>query len=146
LHGAPQSRRVFAAMPMVIVAFSGGYLPAAWSFSGGGFGQRLRGVVLLDALYGATDKFADWIARQRSGFFVSAYANSTRPRNQAFEKTLSDQAIPIRAELGDRLERGSVVFLSTAPDTDHRDFVTQAWTRYPVKDLLQRMTMADRRP
>jgi hypothetical protein len=39
-----------------------------------------------------------------------------------------------------------VVFLSTAPDTDHRDFVTQAWTRYPVKDLLQRMTMADRRP
>jgi hypothetical protein len=103
LHGAPQSRRVFAAMPMVIVAYSGGYLPAAWTISGGGFGQRLRGVVLLDALYGATDKFADWIARQRSGFFVSAYANSTRPRNQAFEKTLSDQAIPVRAELGDRL-------------------------------------------
>lgn len=146
LQGNPQSRQTFANMPVVIVAYSGGFMPAAWTIAGGGFGKRLRGVVLLDALYGETDRFADWVINQRTGFFVSAFANSTRARNTAFEQTLAEHSIPVKTELGERLTPGSVVFLSASPDTDHRDFVTQAWTRYPVKDLLQRMTMADRRP
>ena len=146
LQGDPQSRQTFANMPVVIVAYSGGFLPAAWTMSGGGFGKRLRGVVLLDALYGETDRFADWIVNQRAGFFVSAFADSTRVKNTAFERTLAERAVPVKTELSERLGPGSVVFLGTGPETDHRDFVTQAWTRYPVKDLLQRMTMADRRP
>lgn len=146
LQGDPKSRQTFANMPVVIVAYSGGFLPAAWTMAGGGFGKRLRGVVLLDALYGETDRFADWIVNQRNGgFFVSAFADSTRARNTAFEHMLADRSVPVKTQLNERLEPGSVVFLSTAPETDHRDFVTQAWTRYPVKDLLQRMTMADRR-
>ena len=145
LQGDPASRQTFANMPVVIVAYSGGFLPAAWTMAGGGFGKRLRGVVLLDALYGETDRFADWIVNQRSGFFVSAFADSTRARNTAFEKMLTERSMPVKTELGERLGPGSVVFLGTAPETEHRDFVTQAWTRYPVKDLLQRMTMADRR-
>jgi hypothetical protein len=145
LQGDPASRQTFANMPVVIVAYSGGFLPAAWTMSGGGFGKRLRGVVLLDALYGETDRFADWILSQHGGFFVSAFANSTRARNTAFEHQLEERSVPVKTELGERLGPGSVVFLDTGPDTEHRDFVTQAWTRYPVKDLLQRMTMADRR-
>ena len=144
LQGDPQSRQTFANMPVVIVAYSGGFLPAAWTMSGGGFGKRLRGVVLLDALYGETDRFADWIVNQH-GFFVSAFADSTRVKNTAFERMLADRSVPVKTELGERLGPGSVVFLGTSPETEHRDFVTQAWTRYPVKDLLQRMTMADRR-
>lgn len=145
LQGDPKSRETFANMPVVIVAYSGGFLPAAWTMAGGGVGKRLRGVVLLDALYGETDRFADWI-NQRSGFFVSAFANSTRAKNTAFERLLEERSVPVKTELGDRLTTGSVVFLSASPETEHRDFVTQAWTRYPVKDLLQRVTMADRRP
>ncbi len=145
LQGDPQSRQTFANMPVVIVAYSGGFLPAAWTMSGGGFGKRLRGVVLLDALYGETDRFADWIVNQRGGFFVSAFADSTRVKNTAFERMLAERSVPVKTELGERLGPGSVVFLGTSPETEHRDFVTQAWTRYPVKDLLQRMTMADRR-
>jgi hypothetical protein len=145
LQGDPKSRKSFAEMPVVIVAYSGGYLPAAWTISGGGVGKRLRGVILLDALYGHTDKFADWIANQKSGFFVSAYANSTRAKNEAFEKLLTERAVPVAHSLDQQIGRGNVVFLPTAPDTEHRDFVTQAWTRYPVKDILQRMSMADRR-
>jgi hypothetical protein len=145
LQGDPQSRQTFANMPVVIVAYSGGFLPAAWTMAGGGFGKRLRGVVLLDALYGETDRFADWIVNQRGGFFVSAFADSTRARNAAFERVLAERSVPVKTELGERLGPGSVVFLATSRETEHRDFVTQAWTRYPVKDLLQRMTMADRR-
>lgn len=137
LHGERQSSRVaFATMPVVIVAYSGGFVPAAWAISHGGLGKRLRGVVLLDALYGETHKFTSWIG-QRSGFFVSAYANSTRARNQALEKHLTDLKLPVRREIGAKLERGSVVFLATA--NNHRDFVTDAWVENPIKDVLQRM-------
>ncbi len=34
-----------------------------------GSGNRVRGVVLLDAVYGELDKFASWVANNRSGFF-----------------------------------------------------------------------------
>ena len=46
---------------MIIVAYSGGYAPAAWAAHHGGIGDRLRGIILLDALYAEMDKFADWI-------------------------------------------------------------------------------------
>ena len=35
--------------------------------------------------------------------------------------------------------RGTVTFVSTASETEHRDFVTRAWAHHPVKDLLQRL-------
>ena len=47
-------------MPVVIVAYSGGYLPAVYSLTVGGDAGRVRGVVLLDALYGERDKFVSW--------------------------------------------------------------------------------------
>ncbi len=78
LHGDPRSVRSFASMPVVIVAYSGGYLATAWSVHHGGLGKRLRGVVLFDALYGELDMFADWITRQKSAFFVSTYAAPRR--------------------------------------------------------------------
>ena len=50
----PAARGAFRRMPVVIVAYSGGYLPAVYSLTVGGEGGRVRGVVLLDALYGET--------------------------------------------------------------------------------------------
>src|SRR5208282_914871 len=76
------SRAAFRRMPVVIVAYSGGYMPAAYSLALGGAGDRVRGVVLLDALYGEEDKFAHWIEGERyRAFFVSAFSTSTRDRN-----------------------------------------------------------------
>ena len=57
----PNARGAFRHMPVVIVAYSGGYLPAAYSLAVGGAGSRVRGVALLDALYGERDKFVNWI-------------------------------------------------------------------------------------
>ena len=53
----PDARGAFRRMPVVIVAYSGGYLPAVYSLTVGGDAGRVRGVVLLDALYGERDKF-----------------------------------------------------------------------------------------
>ncbi len=57
----PNARGAFRRMPVIVVAYSGGYLPAAYSLTVGGDAGRVSGVVLLDALYGERDKFVSWI-------------------------------------------------------------------------------------
>lgn len=144
-HGDQRARAKFAKMPIIIVAYSGGYMATAWSLERGGLGRRVRGVVLLDALYGDLDKFANWISRQRgSSFFVSSFANSTRAKNVQLERILTERDIPVSNSLGRRLGQGSVVFLPTSVDTRHRDFVTHAWVEHPIKDVLQRVSLASR--
>ena len=93
LHGSAASGRTFDNMPVVIVAYSGGYLASAWSLHHGGVKNRVRGLVLLDALYGDLDKFADWIAGNKQAFFVSAYTSSTRRRNGELMKMLEERDV-----------------------------------------------------
>jgi hypothetical protein len=143
LYGDPKAKAAFEKLPVVVVAYSGGFVPAAWTIAQGGVGTRLQGVVLLDALYGHDATFRNWIAGRHSGFFVSAYANSTRRRNESFEKLLSEANIPVRRLLGDRLAPDSVVFLPTDAETSHRDFVTKAWADLPIKDVLQRVSLGE---
>ena len=82
LYGDPKSAQAFANMPIVIVGYSGGFLPTAWSLEVGGVTNRVRGVFLLDAVYGELDKFASWIENNRSGFFVSSYTRYTKRHDQ----------------------------------------------------------------
>ncbi|MFT2568435.1 hypothetical protein ACMWP8_28640, partial [Escherichia coli] len=58
MRGDLKSRTTFATMPIIVVAYSGGYVPAAWSLAKGGVERRIIGVVLLDALYGESQKYA----------------------------------------------------------------------------------------
>jgi len=141
LHGDPRTVRTFASMPIVIVAYSGGYLPAAWCVSKGGLNRRVRGLVLLDALYDKIDTFASWIARDRSAFFVSTYLGSTRAKNAELVRVLAERQVAFATELEPRLEPGSVTIFpgGDAEDVNHRDLVTHAWTDYPIADLLRRL-------
>jgi hypothetical protein len=140
LYGDPRAARTFANMPIVIVAYSGGYLTAASSLSHGGLKNRVRGVVLLDALYGELDKFADFITTNRSAFFVSAYTHSTQRRNVELENILSERDVTIGTALKPNRLEGSVTFLPAGNDIRHRDFVNHAWADKPIRDLLSRMT------
>lgn len=139
LHGDPRSVRSFTSMPVVIVAYSGGYVATAWSVHHGGIARRLRGVVLFDALYGELDTFADWITTQKSAFFVSTYAGSTLARNHQLQKMLADRAIGFTTALEPKLEPGSIAFLPGAEGAEHKDFLTKAWIDEPLKDLLTRL-------
>lgn len=139
LHGDPRSVRSFASMPVVAVAYSGGYLATAWSVHHGGLGKRLRGVVLFDALYGELDIFADWIATQKSAFFVSTYAGSTEAQNLLLQKMLAEREIGFSMELQPRLQPGNIAFLPGSRDAAHKDFLTHAWVDEPLKDLLTRL-------
>ena len=139
LHGDPRSVRSFASMPVVIVAYSGGYLATAWSVHHGGLTNRLRGVVLFDALYGELDTFADWIQRQKSAFFISTYSHSTQWRNGELQRLLTEREIGYTTALEPRLLPGSIAFLPASSDAAHRDFLTHAWVDDPLKDLLVRL-------
>lgn len=146
MRGDAKSRATFLTMPVIVVAYSGGYVPAAWSLSKGGAEKRIIGVVLLDALYGETQKYAEFIKRRRNAFFVSSYTSSTARGNEGLRQSLIAADIPVetsRTSLPVRLP-GKVAFLPAMKGTNHNDFVTRAWTEFPIRDVLDRLEQYSR--
>ena len=139
LYGDPASAKAFAKMPIVIVGYSGGFLPTAWSLEVGGISDRVRGVILLDAVYGELDKFASWIESHRSGFFVSSYTHYTARHDRDLMHMLREKGITVQEDMNRPLRPGSVIFVETGEGITHRDYVTQAWTKNPIEQVLVKM-------
>jgi hypothetical protein len=139
MYGDPATAKAFANMPVIIVGYSGGFVPTAWSLEVGGLGNRVRGVILLDAVYGELDKFASWIEKNRTGFFVSSYTRYTAPRDHELMHMLREKGIAVSEDADGPLRPGSVVFVETPEGVRHRDYVTHAWTHDPVKEVLVKM-------
>jgi len=139
LSGDPAAAKTFADMPVIIIGYSGGFVPTAWSLEVGGLGNRVRGVFLLDAVYGELDKFASWIENNRTGFFVSAYTHYTKRHDQELMQMLREKGIAISDDIDKPLRPGSVVFVQTPDGVTHRDYVTHAWTDNPVQQVLVKM-------
>jgi hypothetical protein len=141
LRKKPCTEAIFDRIGVVLVAYSGGYDPAAYVLAVGGADPRIRGVILLDALYGETDKFSHWIAGSaaaaRSPFFFSAYSGSSRPENLELQRQLTEQHIKFdESPKPLRLKQGSIAFLFAGSDIPHKDFVTSAWVSDPLKAAL----------
>jgi hypothetical protein len=137
LEGDPRSAAAFANMPIVIVAYSGGYGPTLAVLDHGGANPRIRGIVMMDALYSGMGRFASWIAGNRTGFFVSSFTPHNRGRNGELEEMLNERSIAHDTELHRHLA-GSVTFLD-AGGISHRDFVNHAWADMPLRDILVRL-------
>jgi hypothetical protein len=138
LYGDPHSATTFTNMPIVIVSYSGGFGPTLSVLAQGGANSRIRGLVMLDSLYAGIDQFANWIANNRSAFFVSSYTPHTAHHNADLERLLAERSVPYASELRRNHLQGMVAFLP-AGDVSHRDFVTHAWADDPVADILVRM-------
>jgi hypothetical protein len=145
LHGDWRTRKTFATLPVVVVAYSGGYVPAAWALHKGGTSTRVIGVIMLDALYGEAHKYADWIEHHPNAFFVSSYTSSSARGNQALRALLAEREVPVSGSLPARLD-GGVVFLPAAAGVSHESFVTHAWVDNPIKDVLERIAGYARTP
>jgi hypothetical protein len=145
LYGDPAAAKSFANMPIVIVGYSGGFLPTAWSLDVGGTGDRVRGVVLLDAVYGELDKFASWIENHRAGFFVSSYTHYTARHDRDLMRMLRDKGIAVSEDMNAPLRSGSVMFVETPEGVTHRDYVTRAWTSNPIEEVLAKMAVPSMR-
>ena len=123
----------------MIVAYSGGYVPTAFALAVGGAGNRVKGVVLLDAAFGQTDTFVDWVVHnRRHAFFFSAYTESSAAGNAAIKAGLANKDVDYAERLPRTLVPGSVSFLSV-DGADHEDFVTLAWVNQPLSWLLARI-------
>jgi len=144
MYGDGRTASAFSRMPIVIVAYSGGFGPTLSVLDRGGVRSRVRGLVLLDALYAGIDKFADWIADNRSAFFISSYTPHTAHHNADLQRLLRDRSVSYSSELRRGHLPGMVTFLPAGP-VSHRDFVTHAWSDYPIKDILVRMDDIDQR-
>jgi len=146
LAGHSRYTSAFNRARVVIVAYSGGYLPAAWLLAHGGARNRIAGVVILDGLYAEQDLFADFLAHRRRSVFVSAYGPSSEAGNTAFQTRLTAMGLVPAADLQPRLQPGEIVLLNAGSNIVHANFVTEAWTASPITDILRRLPDVTRRP
>jgi hypothetical protein len=137
LYGDKRAGPHFNASPVIIVAYSGGYLSAAYGLGQGGATYRIKGVILMDALYGDEDKVAYWaVTRRQTGFLLSAYTDSTREENANLQAMLDKHRIAHADALPRNLSPGTMTFLSCGSADLHGDFMTKAWGQDPLAQAL----------
>lgn len=147
LDGRPEAGFVFDEAPVILVGYSGGYLPAAAALRYGGAGRRIRGVVLLDALYGEDETFEAFVLRRGPGVFVSLYGKSSRGGNEALRRRLAARGVPMTNDsLADAIAPGAVVFVDAGDSVPHGDFVTAALGGDPLAAVLARLRGFPRNP
>lgn len=137
---SPQLTRKLQQSKIILVAYSGGYNAAADALRVGGAGKRIKGVVLLDALYGQERAFADFIQKNhRHSFLFSTYTEPARESNELLMNLLRDQKVPLKTGLPHRLNSRHANFLPLGEEVKHVDLLSQAWTEAPLADLLRRL-------
>ena len=99
------------------VAVDGGYRATAYCLERGGIGARIRGIVLLDALYGEHDRLARWI-QGGTGFAVILGGPSTAQGHTTLQHRLAAAGWPLRSTLPRRLGPGLTIMMMTP--TSHR--------------------------
>lgn len=140
LHGQGAKPADFASLPIVLVAYSGGYFPAAWVLKQGGAQNRIAGVVLLDALYGDTEKFADWArAHRRHAFLFSTFTTISRVYNLQLQDALEQRGIGFSRGYPATLRPGQIYFGDVPDGVNHVEFLSLAWTEDPLRWTLARI-------
>jgi hypothetical protein len=139
LHGDKRAHETFGRAPLVMTAYSGGYHALAYALTLGNATGRVRGVLLLDALYSDHDKSLDWLAAKPKAFFFSAYGPLVKRQNEEFQKQLAERGIPFTKDFPPHLVPGINAFLEVDKEVKHNDFVTQAWSADPLKVVLSRI-------
>jgi hypothetical protein len=137
---SPSLARELKNAKVILVAYSGGYNAAADALRVGGASSRIKGVILLDALYGQEQTFADFLhANHRHSFLFSTYTEPARESNELLMNLLREQGVPLKTELPRRLRPQHAIFLPLGEEVKHVDLLTQAWTEAPLADILRRL-------
>lgn len=125
--------------PIIIVSYSGGYLAAANILERGGVSNRVKGVILLDSLYGQEAVFAKWLRfNHRKSFFFSTYTEPARASNEVLQNILRDKHIKFEVGMPDKLLKNNISFLQLDETTVHKDLLSHAWSDEPLADLLRK--------
>jgi hypothetical protein len=140
VFGDESKSAAFARLPVLLVAYSGGYNPAAFAVGVGGAEDRIRGLLLLDAVYAEEEQFADWISANKTvAFLFSAFTKSAAANNATLQQLLTERGISFSQRLPSQFAPGTIAFLATEPDLVHDDFVTHSWVDDPIAWVLARV-------
>ena len=127
--------------PIIIVSYSGGYLAAANILEKGGISDRVKGVILLDSLYGQEAVFAKWLRfNHRKSFFFSAYTKPAQASNELLQTMLREKSIKFETGIStpEFLPKNSISFMQLDEEIIHKDLLTHAWNDEPLADLLRK--------
>lgn len=107
-----------AAAPIVLSAFSGGYKSVAYILDRGGIAERVRGVLLMDALYEDLEKFQSWIGGNLGkAFFVLIYTGgSVAGHARELTAFLKGKGIPVVRTWPARIRPGRVYLIRSRLD------------------------------
>lgn len=128
-----------AGLPLVLVAYSGGYHAMAYALSVGGVSERVSGVILLDALYGEVEVYADWFQTARArAFLVAAFGPTTKAPTEQLRALLAGRGIQAGTGLPPRIGPGTFA-IQDSGTVVHKDFMTRAWVPDPLRVVLARL-------
>ncbi len=140
--GGPDDAQAFRTAPVILSAFSGGYRAVAFSLAQGGVDARIRGVLLLDAVYGDTRLFGSWmLERWHDGFFVSLHGPSTARWHEELKAVLAERRRRPSGRLPARIRPGTHALV--AVETDHNTLPLQGPPRQPLLHMLKRIRLSD---
>jgi hypothetical protein len=130
----------FKKAPVILSAFSGGYRSVAFSLVRGGVDGRIKGVLLLDAVYGDVKHFAAWIlARWQDGFFVSLYGPSTQKWHDELRASLARRQRRPQGWLPARITPGVHALISVP--TEHNTLPKEGPPQSPLLVMLRRIRL-----
>ncbi len=107
-------------LPVVLLAHSAGFATALAIARHGGLDDRLRAIVLFDALYGGTEGFLRWVRAAPERRLISYTTRSGRPARQQrrLQRRAAATAVTVAHDLW-ALDRAQVITLTAR--TGHTD-------------------------
>jgi hypothetical protein len=123
--------------PVILIAYSGGYKPAAFVLDRGGATARIAGVLLLDALYDEEDRYARWFTASRArSFLVSLYTESTAGHQATLMESLRRRRIAVGTQLPAAIRPGTAAFVACGSIQRHGRFVLDGPPHDPIRMVL----------
>lgn len=123
---------------VVLAAFSGGYLATAMALDRGGIADRVRAVILFDALYGALDVFEAWLVRRRRrDVFVALAGDATAGNSTELAVRLRCRGVAVSDALPGRFDPGAVHLARV--ESGHWQVPVAGPPHHPLAELLRRL-------
>jgi len=95
LYGDPGTAKAFANMPVVIVGYSGGFVPAAWSLEVGGLATRARRVSARRGVMANSTSSHPGSSTTDPAFFQRLYALHQSAFDNELMQMLKEKASPL---------------------------------------------------
>jgi hypothetical protein len=132
-------RRSLEQAPIILAAFSGGYKPLACTLDRGGADSRIKGVLLLDALYEDLYIFGKWLLGHAGGrVFVNIYGEGSacEEKTRILAQFLREHRVPYKEAWPKRGFPKTPIFL-IGSSLEHTQVPLEGPPREPLAALLR---------